>query len=119
MVCVKATTIFYDGSFMKFVIVFLKTKIMMTMMMMMMAMMIIAMMMMMMMMVMVIIAMMMMMVMLMMIKMMMMMTARHPCGQNSMIPIPACGRYQTTSVWIIQDDDENKNRGGTDWVRQE
>jgi len=40
MVCVKATTVFYDGSFMKFVIVFLKTKIMMTMMMMMMAMMI-------------------------------------------------------------------------------
>ena len=35
----------------------------------------------------------------------------HPCGQNSMIPIPACGRYQTTSVWIIQDDDENKRRG--------
>ena len=26
----------------------------------------------------------------------------HPGGQNSMIPIPACGRYQTTSTWIIQ-----------------
>ena len=34
MVCVKATTVFYDGSFMKYIIVILKPKIMMVMMMM-------------------------------------------------------------------------------------
>ena len=40
MVCVKATTVFYDGPFMKYIIVILKPKIMMAMVMMMMAMMI-------------------------------------------------------------------------------
>jgi len=34
MVCVKATTVFYDGPFMKYIIVILKPKIMMVMMMM-------------------------------------------------------------------------------------
>ena len=54
----------------------------------------------------------MMMMMMMAMMIMMMMMARHPCGQNSMIPIPAGGRYQTTSVWIIQHHHHDRGEGG-------